>query len=241
MDISTILPPAAVGSSVFSLIANAGFFAKAILFILFVISVISWAIIIDRARLYLQLRRQGIRLRDAVSRKGLLVAMEEVKSYLPSVEGSILMETKHFMDSTNRERTGGGVSRESGDESPQEMTIRSVLERQAMNEISEMEKYLIFLSTTSSVSPFLGLLGTVWGIMSSFLSMGVQGTASIEVVGPGIAEALITTIAGLGAAIPALVGYNILVRHVHRQETRIDLFISRVVEHFGQVGSSPLS
>jgi len=241
MDISTILPPAAVGSSVFSLIANAGFFAKAILFILFVISVISWAIIIDRARLYLQLRRQGVRLRDAVSRKGLLVAMEEVKSYLPSVEGSILMETKHFMDSTSRERTVEGDSRETGSESTQEMTIRSVLDRQAMNEISEMEKYLIFLSTTSSVSPFLGLLGTVWGIMSSFLSMGVQGTASIEVVGPGIAEALITTIAGLGAAIPALVGYNILVRHVHRQETRIDLFISRVVEHFGQVGNRPLS
>jgi biopolymer transport protein TolQ len=74
-------------------------------------------------------------------------------------------------------------------------------------------------------------MGTVWGIMSSFLSMGAQGSASIEVVGPGIAEALVTTIAGLGSAIPALVGYNILVRNVHRKETVIDLFISRVIEH----------
>jgi biopolymer transport protein TolQ len=68
--------------------------------------------------------------------------------------------------------------------------------------------------------------------MSSFLSMGAQGTASIEVVGPGIAEALVTTIAGLAAAIPALVGYNLLVRQLHRKETRTDLFVSRVVDHF---------
>jgi biopolymer transport protein TolQ len=235
MSILTILPAAAVGSSVFSLIANSGLFAKAILLILFAISVISWAIIWDRTRLYLLLRKQGLHLRDAVSKKGLFVTMEEVKSYLPSVEGSILLETKRFMESKNKEMEGDGGAIDARNEAPQEVTIRSVLDRQAMNEISEMEKYLIFLSTTSAVAPFLGLLGTVWGIMSSFLSMGVQGTASIEVVGPGIAEALITTIAGLGAAIPALVGYNILVRYVHRQETRIDLFISRVVEHVRHV------
>jgi biopolymer transport protein TolQ len=231
----TILPAAAVGSSVFSLIANSGLFAKAILLLLFVISVISWAIIWDRTRLYLLLRKQGGRLKDAVSKKGLFVTMEEATSYLPSVEGSILLETKRFVESKNKEMGGEGGAVGAKNDIPEDATIRSVLDRQAMNEISEMEKYLIFLSTTSAVAPFLGLLGTVWGIMSSFLSMGVQGTASIEVVGPGIAEALITTIAGLGAAIPALVGYNILVRHVHRQETRIDLFISRVVEHVHNV------
>ena len=236
MSILTILPPAAVGSGVFSLIANSGFFAKAILLILFTISIISWAIIWDRTRLYLQLRKQGMRLKDGVAKKGLFVTMEEVKSYMPSIEGSILLETKRFIESKNGEKDSNGESIQVRDALPQGTTMRSVLERQAMNEISEMEKYLIFLSTTSAVAPFLGLLGTVWGIMGSFLSMGVQGTASIEVVGPGIAEALITTIAGLGAAIPALVGYNILVRYVHRQETRIDLFISRVVEQVSHIG-----
>ena len=110
--------------------------------------------------------------------------------------------------------------------------MREVLDRRAINEISGMERHLIFLATTSGVAPFFGLLGTVWGIMSSFLSMGVQGSASIEVVGPGIAEALATTIAGLGAAIPALIGYNLLVRNVHRKETQTDLFISRVIDYF---------
>jgi biopolymer transport protein TolQ len=110
--------------------------------------------------------------------------------------------------------------------------MRDVLERRALSEISGMERHLIFLATTAGVAPFLGLLGTVWGIMNSFLSMGVAGTASIEVVGPGIAEALVTTVAGLGAAIPSLVGYNLLVRNVHRKEIQVDLFISRVIEYF---------
>jgi biopolymer transport protein TolQ len=110
-----------------------------------------------------------------------------------------------------------------------------------MEELSEMEKHLIFLATTAAVAPFFGLLGTVWGIMSSFLSMGVQGTASLEVVGPGIAEALVTTIAGLAAAIPALIGYNLLGRHLRRQETRTDLFIARIVDSAGSLNSSNVS
>ncbi len=226
----SILPAAAVGRSVFTLIAETGLFAKTILLILFVISVVSWAIIWDRLRLYLRLRKQGVRLRDAVASKGLSAVMKDVRGYLPSVEGAILLETKRYLESRNKEQAAPGEFADEGPEIPTDVSARLHLDRRAMHEISEMEKYLVFLSTTSAVSPFLGLLGTVWGIMSSFLSMGVHGTASIEVVGPGIAEALVTTIAGLGAAIPALVGYNLLVRHVHRQETLIDLFISRIVE-----------
>ncbi len=236
----TILPAAAVGRSVFTLISDTGLFAKTILLILFIISVIAWAIIWDRTRLYLHLRKQGRRLRDAVAQNGLASVMENPQQYLPSLEGSILLETKRFLQSKNKKSGMGGEPAHEVESIPAGLSARALLDRRAMHEISEMEKYLIFLSTTSSVSPFLGLLGTVWGIMGSFLSMGVQGTASIEVVGPGIAEALITTIAGLGAAIPALVGYNLLVRHVHRQETRIDLFISRVVEQVEAAGSSKI-
>jgi biopolymer transport protein TolQ len=90
--------------------------------------------------------------------------------------------------------------------------------------VAEWESYLIFLSTTATVSPFLGLLGTVWGIMSSFLSMGVRGSANLYVVGPGIADALITTVFGLGAAIPAVIGYNYIVRIIRRREEKVGLF-----------------
>jgi biopolymer transport protein TolQ len=227
MDISNFLPFADFGRSITSLVFGTGFFAKFILLTLFVISVISWAIIWDRTRLYTKLKKGDVRLQAALASQGLKISSDTVRRCLPSIEGALVLETKRTMEGANRT---GGKPPEAADEFDPSRDLKDLLERRAMAEISEMEKYLIFLATTASVSPFLGLLGTVWGIMSSFLSMGVQGTASIEVIGPGIAEALVTTIAGLGAAIPALVGYNLLIRYVHRQETRVDLFISRVLE-----------
>jgi biopolymer transport protein TolQ len=230
----SILPPAAFGSSVFTLVSDSGLFAKFILLILFILSVTSWAIILDRIRLYLHLLKKGRRLRETAAKDGLISVINNPNAFLPSLEGSVLLEAKRAVESR---KTLGGNGPDDGGAAAS--VIRASLDRRAVHEISEMEKYLIFLSTTASVSPFLGLLGTVWGIMSSFLSMGAQGTASIEVVGPGIADALVTTIFGLGAAIPALVGYNILVRHVHRQESRLELFISRVVQEVEIVDSRP--
>src|SRR5262249_56787452 len=75
-------------------------------------------------------------------------------------------------------------------------------------ETALLERHVGFLATTGSVSPFIGLMGTVWGVMTAFLNIGAQGSASLVVVAPGIAEALIATVAGLAAAIPAVVGYN---------------------------------
>jgi biopolymer transport protein TolQ len=82
------------------------------------------------------------------------------------------------------------------------------MDRAANEETAILERHVGFLATAGSVSPFIGLMGTVWGVMSSFLNIGVQGSASLVVVAPGIAEALIATVAGLAAAIPAVVAYN---------------------------------
>ncbi|MBN1886180.1 MAG: MotA/TolQ/ExbB proton channel family protein [Candidatus Krumholzibacteriota bacterium] len=102
------------------------------------------------------------------------------------------------------------------------------LESSAGRIVSDWESYLVFLATTATVSPFLGLLGTVWGIMSSFLSMGARGSADLYVVGPGIAEALITTIFGLAAAIPAVIGYNYILRVIRRREDELAMFAARL-------------
>jgi biopolymer transport protein TolQ len=158
--------------------------------------------------------------------------MDTVEQCLPSIEGGLMLEAKRYIESKQRS-TSPGQQRSEQDAHGSPSQLRDLLERRAVSEVSDMEKYLVFLATTAAVAPFLGLLGTVWGIANSFMSMGAQGTASIEVVGPGIAEALITTIAGLGAAIPAVVGYNLLLRHVRRQENRIELFISRLLELTG--------
>lgn len=233
MDLLTVLPPASIARSMPSLFTGAGVFAKIILLVLFVISVISWAIMWDRSRLYLKLRAKGAALRKAASSGGFRKVLAELNQYLPSIEGSILLEARHHVDAQgNAGPDGRLVVATPAEEDVARAKLREALDRRALGEISEMERHLIFLSTTASTAPFLGLLGTVWGIMSSFLSMGAQGSASIEVVGPGIAEALVTTIAGLAAAIPALVAYNLLVRQVHQKETRVDLFVSRVIDHF---------
>lgn len=233
VDMQTGAVLAQVGRSVPSLFTDAGLFAKVILLILFVISVISWAIIWDRTRLFLRLRAKGNALRQAMTSSGVGTIIGSVKRYMPSIEASILMEASRYAGSKRGETRGSRIVVDSpAAEEVERAKMRDVLERRALSEISGMERHLIFLATTAGVAPFFGLLGTVWGIMNSFLSMGVAGTASIEVVGPGIAEALVTTIAGLAAAIPSLVGYNLLVRNVHRKETQIDLFISRAIEYF---------
>lgn len=214
-----------LGRTLPSLVFQSDLFAKSIVLILCLLSVISWAVIYDRTKLYMRLRRGGRRLQSMISSRGLALSMDSLKQCLPSVEGALTLEAKRYIEA-------GQASAGSGRFVGADMAghLKDLLDRAAVAEIEEMEKYLVFLATTVSIAPFLGLLGTVWGITDSFVSMGSQGTASIEVVGPGIAEALITTIAGLATAIPALVGYNLLLRHVRRQENAAEFFILRLVE-----------
>jgi hypothetical protein len=89
----------------------------------------------------------------------------------------------------------------------------------------ELDRYLPFLATTASATPFIGLFGTVWGIMSAFHGIGAQGSASLAVVAPGISEALVATAAGLAAAIPAVIGYNYFVNRVRHWATEMDGFM----------------
>ena len=98
--------------------------------------------------------------------------------------------------------------------------IRRMLHRFETLEIEKLERYLSFLATTGSTTPFIGLFGTVWGIMDAFRGIGASGSASLAVVAPGIAEALITTAVGLAAAIPAVIAYNYYVGRIRQVETQ---------------------
>ncbi len=106
--------------------------------------------------------------------------------------------------------------------------IRLAMERVKTGEISALETTLPTLSTFVSVSPFLGLLGTVWGIMEAFLDIRARGSAHITIVAPGISDALITTVYGLLVAIPALVFFNIFRARVNTFETELGTFINEV-------------
>jgi biopolymer transport protein TolQ len=104
-------------------------------------------------------------------------------------------------------------------------SVHRALRRTAALEVSQLERYLPFLATTASATPFIGLFGTVWGVMAAFHGIGSQGSASLAVVAPGISEALIATAAGLAAAIPAVIGYNYFVNRVKHWATEMEGFI----------------
>jgi biopolymer transport protein TolQ len=103
-------------------------------------------------------------------------------------------------------------------------SIQRAMRRVHATELERMERYLAFLATTASAGPFIGLLGTVVGIMNSFQAIGAQGSASLAVVAPGISAALVATAAGLAAAIPAVVGYNYFVGRVRHWATEMENF-----------------
>jgi biopolymer transport protein TolQ len=98
------------------------------------------------------------------------------------------------------------------------------LRHASLREISLLERALMFLATTGNITPFIGLFGTVWGIMDAFHGIGVTGSANLGAVAPGIAEALITTAAGLAVAIPGVIAYNYFLNRIKVVATRMDLF-----------------
>ena len=129
----------------------------------------------------------------------------------------------------------------SGERTPDKDDMENVeraLERAAASEMTQLENQLPFLATTGSVGPFIGLFGTVWGIMTSFLAIGNQRNATLDVVAPGIAEALIATAIGLVAAIPAVMAYNYFVRRIRVLESETHAFakdlLNIVRRHFLQ-------
>ncbi|MFH1313788.1 MAG: MotA/TolQ/ExbB proton channel family protein [Candidatus Eisenbacteria bacterium] len=221
--VHTVLLKSGVGD----IILGAGIVAKLVLAILIVLSIISWAIAIDKFRAFRKCNRH--------TKKFLSMLPRDFSIFEASRHGRGFEESNlpHLMieGATSVEKDLAAIS--SVEESHARMiaeSAKSAMERAALNMIDGMERNLSFLATTASVSPFLGLFGTVWGVMNSFLSMGQMGSASLTVVGSGVAEALITTVFGLGAAIPALVAYNYLVNNIRRERSQMDSFISRVAE-----------
>ena len=211
------------------LIANAGLIAKFVLLVLFLLSVVCWAIIFQKAMQFRGISRETARFlkvyresrRFSVVAGGAkrLRASPVARVYLGAYQelGGTGTALPDLMDGPPEEGEDGiGPERLE--------SVQRALRRVQSSEIERMEKYLAFLATTASSGPFIGLFGTVWGIMTSFHSIGSQGAASLAVVAPGISEALIATAAGLAAAIPAVVGYNYFVGKGRHWVTEMDNF-----------------
>ncbi|MFH1278737.1 MAG: MotA/TolQ/ExbB proton channel family protein [Candidatus Eisenbacteria bacterium] len=242
MPVSNILLSGDMERSIPTLIMQSGPVAKAVLLVLLFFSVVSWAIMLQKLFRFRSLvlgSRRFWAVYDGPGDLGAALRRCTSAAYAATPLRNLLiagLREGHGAGATG-ELPGTVWDRPGGLPGARKDRIERAMERSALAELAVLERHLPFLATTANVSPFLGLFGTVWGVMSAFLAMGVKGSASLSVVGPGIAEALITTVAGLAAAIPAVVAYNHFLGRLRRLSIDLERFRSSLADRLTREGS----
>ncbi len=223
------------------LVAGTSLLGKLILLLLLAMSVYSWALMAERGR---RLRRadkanQGFWLQfrrghEDPASLDLLASWSERHPESPLAALFTWFSREYWPSYKHRRGGGGQLNTLSG------LLARGV-ERVATDEMGKLERGLSWLATFTSTAPFIGLLGTVYGILTSFLEIGRQGSASLDAVGPGIAESLVATVAGLAVAIPAAVAYNVFVGKLRRQDAELQALGAELVELLAreELGAAP--
>ena len=218
----------AAAGSVVELVMKASPISQAVLVILLLFSVVAWAIIASKLAAFRKVDRQTAQFIQVFRTSA---KFSDVQSVCASLAQSPLvgMFQAGYAELNAQIRQGTPTASSPGAPAPRP-TLKSLaavdraLLRASSAEVNKLEKSVTFLATTASITPFIGLFGTVWGIMSAFSNIGAQGSTDLAVVAPGIAEALIATAAGLFAAIPAVYFYNHLTTRVKVFATDMDDF-----------------
>ena len=191
------------------LVLQAGPVVKLVLLILVYFSLVSWAIIFYKFRVIQQAIKASDRFLDFFwAKKRFDIIGQGVRDFSDSPLSILFREGYHELLQFKKRSATGVESAELSADLGGSGNVARALRRATTQETHRLEKYLTFLATTGSTAPFIGLFGTVWGIMDAFQGIGQTGSASLAVVAPGISEALVATAIGLAAAIPAVVGYN---------------------------------
>ncbi|NPU85465.1 MAG: protein TolQ [Syntrophaceae bacterium] len=224
---------AAAGSSfhgsLLGMILGAGLMVQFVLVLLLVFSVVSWAIIFMKYRQFRKVKRDNEAFLEAYGRSNRLSEVYPVaKNHADSTLAGVFMSGYEELsrvgrmssDSPGSEASSVSIERRGVDH------VERALSQALGMEGAKLEGAIGFLATTGSASPFIGLFGTVWGIMDTFKGIGARGSATLAVVAPGISEALIATAAGLAAAIPAVIFYNYYVNRVHGMTQDMEHFAS---------------
>ena len=217
---------AAASTDILTLIAESGPVVMAVLIVLLFFSAASWGIIVYKK---LQLRRAAAATRAflAVFRKSSRFSEVQAASTHLGASPLVGLFQAGYAELTAQLRPSGEDRPAATSSRP---TLRSLdavdraLLRASTVEVNKLEQRVPFLATTASITPYIGLFGTVWGIMSSFLGIASAGSTSLNVVAPGIAEALIATAMGLFAAIPAVYFYNDITSQVKKSANEMDDF-----------------
>lgn len=204
-------------TEVLDLLLNAGPMGKAVIALLLFISMFCWSVILAKTKKLKSVQTDNQKFLNFFwQSKSMDEIFQKIDQYSNSPIASVFRSgMKELRKLTG---TGDGIA---------ELEVENIsrsLSRTSNDEIASLEKHITWLATTASAAPFIGLFGTVWGIMTSFQSIGASGAANLAVVAPGISEALIATAAGIAAAIPAAVFYNHFLNKIKRVALDIDGF-----------------
>ncbi len=231
-DAGSAAPPplAPQGSAITEMLTNSGPVALAVLGLLLLFSLYSWAIILGKLSTFRKARAQGLRFLRAFRKAQRL---QEIATVSEQFKPSPLVSVFDEVYETYRRQTGGGGP-------PRNITA---LERSAQTASSEsltiLEHRLTWLATIGSISTYIGLFGTVMGIVDAFHGLGTAGAATLRAVAPGVSEALITTAAGLLVAVPAVVAYNQFTARVREFGARNDDFARELLNSLEEVQLRP--
>lgn len=218
------------------MIVHAGLMVKFVLLILLLFSVVCWAIILTKLSLFHRVKRETNEFLDVFwetkELKKIQDACEDL-GYSPVArlfkagyeELTRILRIQGVVSAQDEKETTNPTESQTSQQAIKDHVQRS-LEKETVNQVKALGKTISFLATTANTAPFIGLFGTVWGIMESFRGIGLRGSANLAVVAPGISEALIATAAGLAAAIPAVVAFNHFSHKVEAIRAEMDMFAS---------------
>lgn len=204
------------------MVINAGLMVKFVLLVLLFFSVFSWGIIAYKILLLKKIEKETAAFYDLFWDKRQFAQISALSkgfkaTPLVNLFGAVHTELTAILKGAD---TGGKLQRDDLER------LQRILKKTGAIETARLEYAVGFLATTGNTAPFIGLFGTVWGIMTSFRSIGAKGAANLAVVAPGISEALVATAMGLMAAIPAVMGYNHLLTRIGRITTEMNNFSS---------------
>jgi biopolymer transport protein TolQ len=212
-----------------ALVGSLGVVSKVVLLLLLFFSVFSWAVILSKWRVFRSADAADVRFMAVLFKAK---DVDEVLRHAQRTDGSPCARVFYgVIERLGRGqvgplKTGAGLADQLDGDDGATVIDRHTVERTATHlaqgQLSRLEVYLPFLATTGNISPFIGLFGTVLGIIDAFHEIGAQGTASIAAVAPGVSEALIATAAGLFTAIPAVMAYNYFLTRIRRTAFRMD-------------------
>ncbi len=204
--------------SVIDLVAQAGPIVQLVLLLLLLASVLCWAIIFLKIKTVRSAHSENNQfLKLFWKSKSLDDVSSKASQFKHSPISSLFLSGhRELKKLSNTDRTEDGQL--------EVENIERALARATNYEVASLEKHVSWLATTASAAPFIGLFGTVWGIMNSFQMIGASGAANLAIVAPGISEALIATAVGLAAAIPAAIAYNFFIYQIKKLVVDMDCF-----------------